>query len=47
MTLNYDFDMVAVQPDVVFSDPKLAGLLNGPGARSTMVTPCARRRCAR
>lgn len=36
MTLNYDFDMVAVQPDVVFSDPKLAGLLNGPGARSTI-----------
>jgi hypothetical protein len=36
MTLNYDFDMVAVQPDVIFSDPKLAGLLNGPGARSTI-----------
>lgn len=36
MTLNYDFDMVAVQPDVVFSDPKLSGLLNTPGARSTI-----------
>lgn len=36
MTLNYDFDMVAVQPDVVFSDPKLSGLLNGPNARATI-----------
>lgn len=36
MTLNYDFDMVAVQPDVVFSDPKLSGLLSTPGARSTI-----------
>lgn len=36
MTLNYDFDMVAVQPDVVFADPKLSGLLTGAKARSTL-----------
>lgn len=34
MALIYDFDMVAVQPDVVFSDARLSSLMKSPNGRA-------------